>query len=94
MMLGPVAAFGIWTGSTAAVAVAGPGADADADAVINELWAQGYRVIVTKIGGGDSPSCAIKSVARQSPITDVPPNRDMQNKLVVTSKVARVTLLC
>lgn len=85
-----VAAAGMWLGMPQAMAVPA----SDADAVISDLQAQGYRVIVSTIGSGRSGQCTVKSVVRQSPMLDVPANKDMHNKLVVTVQVARVTLLC
>ncbi|BBB41053.1 hypothetical protein [Mycobacteroides abscessus] len=81
----------------AVVAAAAPGAG-NANDVINELKANGYRVIITKSGAGDMSKCTVTSVEKQSPVTDVGAGRDAQNyptTVPVTSrKIAVVALRC
>ncbi|EUA60081.1 hypothetical protein I542_0211 [Mycobacteroides abscessus 1948] len=76
---------------------AAPGAG-NANDVINELKANGYRVIITKSGAGDMSKCTVTSVEKQSPVTDVGAGRDAQNyptTVPVTSrKIAVVALRC
>ncbi|NGX07221.1 hypothetical protein [Mycobacteroides franklinii] len=91
-----VAAIGASLGA-AATAAAAPGGG-NANDVINELKANGYRVIITKSGAGDMSKCTVTSVEKQSPVTDVGAGRDAQNYPttvpVTQRKIAVVALRC
>lgn len=91
-----VTAVGAWLGC-AVVAAAAPGGG-NANDVINELKANGYRVIITKSGTGDLSKCTVTSVEKQSPVTDVGAGRDAQNYPttvpVTQRKIAVVALRC
>ncbi|MBB4855892.1 hypothetical protein HNP40_003301 [Mycobacteroides chelonae] len=88
-----MAMIGVSLGGAAIAAAAG-----NANDVINELKANGYRVIITKSGAGDLSKCTVVSVEEQSPVTDVGAGRDAQNyptTVPVTSrKIAVVSLRC
>ncbi len=50
------------------VAAAGPAAVGGAQGVIDMLTSEGYRVIVTKVGGRDIEDCTVRSILTQSPV--------------------------
>lgn len=81
---------------TASVAMAGP--TEDADAVISDLKAHNYRVIVTKVGSDHPSKCTVQSVNRQSASVNVQPGRNMRNQPTTvpsaSQPVAYVTLAC
>lgn len=81
---------------TAPAGAAGPAADPEA--VINDLKANGYRVIITKVGSAHPSRCTVASVSRQSPVWDRQPARGIRNQPTsiptVTRKIAHVTLAC
>lgn len=70
----------------------------DPEGVISSLEANGYRVIVTKVGSDHPSQCTVKSVSQQSAVTNVQPGRNMRNQPTstptVSYKVAFVTLAC
>ncbi|TDZ91944.1 hypothetical protein CCUG60885_04057 [Mycobacteroides salmoniphilum] len=91
-----VAMIGVSLGG-ADTAAAAP-SSGNANDVINELKANGYRVIITRSGGGDMSKCTVTSVEKQSPVTDVGAGRDAQNYPttvpVTQRKIAVVALRC
>lgn len=106
-----LARFGVASAATAAAigtgilvttpAAAGPPGEPppdEATATISQLEAQGYRVIVSKVGHANLEGCQIKSVTFRSPVTDVDAGRDTRNRPTTVAtdgyKVAYVTLNC
>ncbi|WP_234809238.1 hypothetical protein [Mycobacteroides saopaulense] len=100
-----------WTGLLATAAVgmigvvgfpglahAGPTGVGDASAVINDLKAKGYRVIVSKSGAAADLSRCVASVEEQSPVYSAQPARDVRNApttvSVIDHKVALVSVTC
>lgn len=83
---------------SAGMALASANPSQDASTVINQLQADGYRVIISKSGGGDMSKCTVKSINRQSPVKDVQAGRDNQNRPTTIPnagyKVAYVVLAC
>ncbi|TDZ90617.1 hypothetical protein CCUG62472_03870 [Mycobacteroides salmoniphilum] len=80
------------------VAAAGPAAVGGAQGVINMLTSEGYRVIVTKVGGRDIEDCTVRSILTQTPVqhlhtSDIrpAPARDPEPP---DFKIAYVTLNC
>lgn len=80
-----------------AVALAGPVAE-DPDTVIGELRADGYRVVITKVGTAQISQCTVTSVSEHSPVTSQgrsPGNSSQQGSWPEPDyKVAHVTLGC
>ncbi|WP_220474511.1 hypothetical protein, partial [Mycobacteroides abscessus] len=79
-------------------AQAEPSSPTDAQAVLDQLKAQDYHVIVTKSGNGDLKECTVKSVKQLSAVRDVDAARDVRNrpttKPTIGRKTAYVTLTC
>jgi hypothetical protein len=70
----------------------------DPEGIINSLKANGYRVIVTRVGSDHPSQCTVQSVSQQSAVTNVQPGRNMRNQPTslptVSHKIAYVTLAC
>ncbi|WP_139361797.1 MULTISPECIES: hypothetical protein [unclassified Mycobacterium] len=80
------------------VAVAGPAAVGGAQGVIDMLTSEGYRVIVTKVGGRDIEDCTVRSILTQSPVhhlhtSDIRP-APARGQEPPDFKMAYVTLNC
>lgn len=70
----------------------------DPEGIINSLKANGYRVIVTRVGSDHPSQCTVQSVSQQSAVTNVQPGRNMRNQPTslptISHKIAYVTLAC
>lgn len=80
------------------VATAGPAAVGGAQGVIDMLTSEGYRVIVTKVGGRDIEDCTVRSIFTQSPVqhlhtSDIRPAPAREPE-PPDFKIAYVTLNC
>ncbi|MFD6198790.1 hypothetical protein ACFWE3_19020 [Mycobacteriaceae bacterium NPDC060252] len=106
MLIRAVSATGLVTAAVIAadafpgspVAVAGPAAVGGAQGVIDMLSAEGYRVIVTKVGGRDIEDCTVRSILTQSPVqhlhaSDIRPAPAREQE-PADFKMAYVTLNC
>ncbi|MGV0582791.1 hypothetical protein ABQE45_03460 [Mycobacteroides chelonae] len=94
-----IAAVGmIGTVGSPGLAHAGPAGVGDASAVIDDLKAKGYRVIVSKSGAATDLSRCVASVEEQSPVYSARPARDVRNApttvSVIDHKVALVSITC
>ncbi len=93
-----IAITGVLGFSLAPTSTALAGPNEDPEGIINSLKANGYRVIITKVGSDHPSQCTVQSVSQQSPVTNMQPGRNMRNQPTsvpaVTHKVAYVTLAC
>lgn len=80
------------------LAHAGPTGVGDASAVIDDLKAKGYRVVISKSGAATDLSRCVASVEEQSPVYSAQPARDVRNApttvSVIDHKVALVSIRC
>ncbi|TDZ98057.1 hypothetical protein CCUG62472_01087 [Mycobacteroides salmoniphilum] len=91
-------AMAITLAVVAPVSTARAGPIEDPEGIINSLKANGYRVIVTRVGSDHPSQCTVQSVSQQSAVTNVQPGRNMRNQPTslptVSHKIAYVTLAC
>jgi hypothetical protein len=80
-----------------AVATAQPAGSGDAEQTISRLEAEGYDVIVDRVGSGDLSQCEVTSVRHPQILTQTIVTGHDRNRKVVTvvvSKTIHVTLNC